>query len=150
VALQSRLGPCAWACVQQQLLQPLLTSFRHEIKQQNTLLLRLAHPNAAVQLQGLVTAVLGLGTLNRVLYRLALVPLRDYVFFLAQAQNIGYLVIYYSLMFLRYRCAVLMWQVQQQRQQERKPCQEFKGRTLATWLCMKWLLLSLCYKCINI
>jgi hypothetical protein len=42
------------------------------------------------------------------LYRLALVPLRDYVFFLAQAQNIGYLVIYYSLMFLRYRCGVFL------------------------------------------
>ncbi|KAF6266272.1 Crt-like protein [Scenedesmus sp. NREL 46B-D3] len=52
---------------------------------------------------GLVAAVLSLGTLNRVLYRLALVPLRDYVFFLAQAQNIGYLVIYFSLMFIRYR-----------------------------------------------
>ncbi|WIA35800.1 hypothetical protein OEZ86_004189 [Tetradesmus obliquus] len=52
---------------------------------------------------GLVAAVLGLGTLNRVLYRLALVPLRDYVFFLAQAQNIGYLVIYFSLLALRFR-----------------------------------------------
>eukprot|EP00775_Hariotina_reticulata_P004889 gene4889-5134_t len=39
-------------------------------------------------LRGIITAVLGLGTLNRVLYRLALVPLKDYVFFLAQAQNV--------------------------------------------------------------
>jgi hypothetical protein len=60
-----------------------------------------------------VTAVLGLGTLNRVLYRLALVPLRDYVFFLAQAQNIGYLVIYYFLLLLRYRYGVSLRQQQQ-------------------------------------
>lgn len=56
-----------------------------------------------VQVAGIVAAVIGLGTLNRVLYRLALVPLRDYVFFLAQAQNIGYIVIYYALLWLRYR-----------------------------------------------
>jgi hypothetical protein len=47
--------------------------------------------------------VLGLGTLNRVLYRLALVPLKDYVFFLAQAQNVGYIIIYYTLLFMRYQ-----------------------------------------------
>lgn len=47
--------------------------------------------------------MLGLGTLNRVLYRLALVPLKDYVFFLAQAQNIGYILIYYALLALRFR-----------------------------------------------
>lgn len=54
--------------------------------------------------QGIISTVLSLGTLNRVLYRLALVPLKDYVFFLAQAQNVGYLLIYYTLLFLRYRC----------------------------------------------
>jgi hypothetical protein len=54
-------------------------------------------------LQGTIAAVIGLGALNRVLYRLALVPLRDYVFFLAQAQNIGYIVIYYFLLWIRYR-----------------------------------------------
>lgn len=48
--------------------------------------------------------MIGLGALNRVLYRLALVPLRDYVFFLAQAQNVGYIVIYYLLLWIRYRC----------------------------------------------
>jgi hypothetical protein len=58
-------------------------------------------------LQGIIAAVIGLGTLNRVLYRLALVPLRDYVFFLAQAQNIGYIVIYYFLLWVRYRYALL-------------------------------------------
>eukprot|EP00878_Enallax_costatus_P034269 GHUV01037988.1.p2 GENE.GHUV01037988.1~~GHUV01037988.1.p2 ORF type:complete len:191 (+),score=11.20 GHUV01037988.1:443-1015(+) len=53
--------------------------------------------------QGIIGAVLGLGTLNRVLYRLALVPLKDYVFFLAQAQNIGYILIYYTLLTIRFR-----------------------------------------------
>jgi hypothetical protein len=70
----------------------------------------------AASLKGLIAGVLGLGTLNRVLYRLALVPLRDYVFFLAQAQNIGYLVIYYSLLFIRYRCSGPQQQQQQQQQ----------------------------------
>lgn len=59
--------------------------------------------------QGIITAVIGLGTLNRVLYRLALVPLKDYVFFLAQAQNVGYIVIYYLLLLMRVRCVSSCW-----------------------------------------
>ncbi len=41
-------------------------------------------------LQGLVGAVMGFGVLNRVLYKMALVPLGDYVFFLAQFQTFGW------------------------------------------------------------
>lgn len=66
-------------------------------------------------LQGVIATVLGLGTLNRVLYRLALVPLKDYVFFLAQAQNIGYILIYYALLAIRFRSAdncLLQWSPQ--------------------------------------
>lgn len=47
--------------------------------------------------------MLATGVLNRVLYRIALVPLRDHVFALAQFQNVGYIVIYFGLLALRYR-----------------------------------------------
>jgi len=52
-----------------------------------------------------IAAALALGVLNRVLYRIALVPLKDHVFALAQLQNIGYIAIYFSLLYIRYRCA---------------------------------------------
>ena len=38
--------------------------------------------------QALCFAVLVFGVSNRVLYRMALVPMQDYVFFLAQFQNV--------------------------------------------------------------
>ncbi|KAI8465758.1 MAG: hypothetical protein J3K34DRAFT_525075 [Monoraphidium minutum] len=50
-----------------------------------------------------VAAVIAAGVGNRVLYRLALVPMRDHVFALAQLQNLGYIGIYSSLLALRYR-----------------------------------------------
>ncbi|KAL5844520.1 hypothetical protein ACOSQ3_010573 [Xanthoceras sorbifolium] len=40
---------------------------------------------------------------NRVLYKLALVPMKQYPFFLAQFTTFGYVVIYFSLLFARYR-----------------------------------------------
>jgi hypothetical protein len=43
------------------------------------------------------------GTANRVLYRMALVPLKDYIFFLAQCQNLMYILVYFTLLGLRYR-----------------------------------------------
>ena len=46
-----------------------------------------------LRLQGLVGAVMGFGVLNRVLYKMALVPLGDYVFFLAQFQTFGWVAV---------------------------------------------------------
>lgn len=48
-----------------------------------------------------VAAVLATGVLNRVLYRIALVPLKDHVFALALSQTFGYILIYTSLLALR-------------------------------------------------
>ncbi|MCD9559097.1 hypothetical protein HAX54_016829 [Datura stramonium] len=47
------------------------------------------------------TVVLGVG--NRVLYKLALVPLKNYPFFLAQLSTFGYVLIYFSILYVRYR-----------------------------------------------
>ncbi|XP_022897957.1 protein CLT1, chloroplastic-like isoform X2 [Olea europaea var. sylvestris] len=47
------------------------------------------------------TVVLGVG--NRVLYKLALVPLKQYSFFLAQLATFGYIVVYFSILYLRYQ-----------------------------------------------
>jgi hypothetical protein len=44
---------------------------------------------------------------NRVLYKMALVPLKDYPFFLAQALTFGYVVVYGSFLFVRYRSGIV-------------------------------------------
>lgn len=52
-----------------------------------------------------VTVVLGVG--NRVLYKLALVPLRHYPFFLAQLATFGYVAVYFSILYLRYHVGIV-------------------------------------------
>ncbi|KAK9023449.1 hypothetical protein V6N11_003669 [Hibiscus sabdariffa] len=44
---------------------------------------------------------------NRVLYKLALVPMKEYPFFLAQFTTFGYVVIYFSVLFIRYRAGIV-------------------------------------------
>ncbi|XP_058786302.1 protein CLT2, chloroplastic isoform X1 [Vicia villosa] len=48
-----------------------------------------------------------LAVANRVLYKLALVPLRSYPFFLAQFTTFGYVVIYFSILYVRYRLGIV-------------------------------------------
>ncbi|KAI3450041.1 hypothetical protein Pfo_006706 [Paulownia fortunei] len=56
---------------------------------------------AEVMVAAAATVVLGVG--NRVLYKLALVPLKHYPFFLAQFATFGYVIVYFSIMYLRYQ-----------------------------------------------
>ncbi|MED6216754.1 Protein clt2, chloroplastic, variant 2 [Stylosanthes scabra] len=44
---------------------------------------------------------------NRVLYKLALVPMKDYPFFLAQFTTFGYVVVYFSMLYIRYRAGIV-------------------------------------------
>ncbi|KAK2445408.1 CRT (chloroquine-resistance transporter) transporter [Trifolium repens] len=53
-----------------------------------------------------VTTV-SLAVANRVLYKLALVPLNNYPFFLAQFTTFGYVVIYFSILYIRYRLGIV-------------------------------------------
>nr|XP_009605243.1 protein CLT2, chloroplastic [Nicotiana tomentosiformis] len=48
-----------------------------------------------------------LGVANRVLYKLALVPMKEYPFFLAQVTTFGYLTIYLSILYARYRAGIV-------------------------------------------
>lgn len=50
---------------------------------------------------------MGLGVGNRVLYKLALVPLKKYPFFLAQLATFGYVVVYFSILHFRYRAGIV-------------------------------------------
>ncbi|PKA58625.1 hypothetical protein AXF42_Ash008912 [Apostasia shenzhenica] len=52
-----------------------------------------------------MTAVLGSG--NRVMYKLALVPLKQYPFFLAQLATFGYVVVYFSILYCRYQAGIV-------------------------------------------
>ncbi|XP_068658856.1 protein CLT1, chloroplastic-like isoform X2 [Aristolochia californica] len=53
----------------------------------------------------LLTVVLGVG--NRVLYKLALIPLRQYPFFLAQLATFGYVVVYFLILHFRYNAGIV-------------------------------------------
>ncbi|XP_009126357.1 protein CLT1, chloroplastic [Brassica rapa] len=52
-----------------------------------------------------VTAALGVG--NRVMYKLALIPLKQYPFFLAQLSTFGYVAVYFSILYFRYRAGIV-------------------------------------------
>ncbi|KAL2893074.1 Protein CLT2 chloroplastic, partial [Bienertia sinuspersici] len=52
-----------------------------------------------------VTAVLAIA--NRVFYKLALVPLQNYPFFLAQFITFGYVAIYFAILFIRHRAGIV-------------------------------------------
>ncbi|KAF8009286.1 hypothetical protein BT93_J0320 [Corymbia citriodora subsp. variegata] len=60
---------------------------------------------AEVAAAAAATVVLGVG--NRVLYKLALVPLKHYPFFLAQLATVGYIVVYFSILYLRYHAGIV-------------------------------------------
>ncbi|WCJ28848.1 CRT (chloroquine-resistance transporter)-like transporter 3 [Euphorbia peplus] len=51
------------------------------------------------------TVVLGVG--NRVLYKLALVPLKRYPFFLAQLATFGYVIVYFSILYIRHNAGIV-------------------------------------------
>ncbi|XP_002969295.2 protein CLT2, chloroplastic [Selaginella moellendorffii] len=50
---------------------------------------------------GILTVVLAVS--NKVLYKMALIPLREYPFFLAQVNTFGYVLVYSSILLARYR-----------------------------------------------
>ncbi|OIT40625.1 protein clt2, chloroplastic [Nicotiana attenuata] len=56
-------------------------------------------------LNSVLTLVLGVA--NRVLYKLALAPMKEYPFFLAQVTTFGYLAIYLSILYARYRAGIV-------------------------------------------
>ncbi|KAG5034503.1 hypothetical protein AAZX31_04G094500 [Glycine max] len=53
------------------------------------------------------TIVVTTAVANRVLYKLALVPMKEYPFFLAQFITFGYVVIYFSILYFRYRARIV-------------------------------------------
>ena len=60
-------------------------------------------PQCLCNLQASVAAVIVTGVGNRLLYKMALVPLENYVFFLAQLQTFGYVLVYFTVLAVRYR-----------------------------------------------
>ncbi|KAJ4804816.1 hypothetical protein LUZ62_017382 [Rhynchospora pubera] len=61
----------------------------------------------AVQIAVAAMATVVLGTANRVLYKLALVPLKEYPFFLAQLATFGYVVVYFSILYIRQQAGIV-------------------------------------------
>ncbi|WJX37990.1 Protein clt1, chloroplastic [Trifolium repens] len=60
---------------------------------------------AKVVIAAAAVVVMGVG--NRVLYKLALVPLKQYPFFLAQLATFGYVIVYFSILYIRYRAGIV-------------------------------------------
>ncbi|XVF36565.1 hypothetical protein REPUB_Repub19eG0068500 [Reevesia pubescens] len=66
------------------------------------------NPSSDAKLITICSAVtITLAVANRVLYKLALVPMKEYPFFLAQFTTFGYVVIYFSILFIRYRAGIV-------------------------------------------
>ncbi|XWS24000.1 hypothetical protein CRYUN_Cryun28dG0063600 [Craigia yunnanensis] len=67
-----------------------------------------ANPASDAKLITISSAVtITLAVANRVLYKLALVPMKEYPFFLAQFTTFGYVMIYFSILFIRYRARIV-------------------------------------------
>ena len=60
-------------------------------------------PVPAVTVQASVAAAMATGVANRVLYKMALVPMGNYVFVLSQFQTFGYLLVYFGILAARYK-----------------------------------------------
>ncbi|XP_027331034.1 protein CLT1, chloroplastic [Abrus precatorius] len=63
--------------------------------------------NRAVEVAAAAAATVVLGVGNRVLYKLALVPLKQYPFFLAQLATFGYVIVYYGILYMRYHAGIV-------------------------------------------
>ncbi|CAI8596395.1 unnamed protein product [Vicia faba] len=63
--------------------------------------------NQAVKVVVAAAAVVATGVGNRVLYKLALVPLKQYPFFLAQISTFVYVIVYFSILCIRYRAGIV-------------------------------------------
>ncbi|KAK9070522.1 hypothetical protein SSX86_010924 [Deinandra increscens subsp. villosa] len=64
-----------------------------------------SNSDSRIVLWSAVTLVLAVG--NRVLYKLALVPMKEYPFFLAQVNTFGYVAIYFSILYARHRAGIV-------------------------------------------
>lgn len=65
--------------------------------------LHLWSPAHAFAVQASVAAAMATGVANRVLYKMALVPMGNYVFVLSQFQTFGYLLVYFGILAARYK-----------------------------------------------
>ncbi|KAI8014431.1 hypothetical protein LOK49_LG05G03114 [Camellia lanceoleosa] len=86
------------------LRQPLLNrkfSIRASIKEG----LESSSNTTLIIVSSVITVILAVA--NRVLYKLALVPMKDYPFFLAQLTTFGYVAIYFSILYVRYRAGIV-------------------------------------------
>ncbi|GMY07739.1 protein CLT2, chloroplastic isoform X1 [Fagus crenata] len=67
-----------------------------------------SHSNNNSKLIFITSALtIALAVANRVLYKLALVPMKEYPFFLAQFTTFGYVAIYFSILYMRYRAGIV-------------------------------------------
>ena len=60
-----------------------------------------------LQVGATATATILFSVSNRVLYKMALVPLKDYPFFLAQALTFGYVIVYSVFLLIRYQSGIV-------------------------------------------
>lgn len=51
--------------------------------------------------------IVALAVANRVLYKLALVPMKQYPFFMAQLTTFGYVLIYFTILYTRRRLGIV-------------------------------------------
>ncbi|XP_022152999.1 protein CLT1, chloroplastic, partial [Momordica charantia] len=100
-----RVKPCSYA-VGDQRVENLAEGNSGEILENlRTEKLRRSNRTVEIVVAAALTVIFGVG--NRVLYKLALIPLKRYPFFLAQLATFGYLIVYFSILYLRYHAGVV-------------------------------------------
>ncbi|KAA0061766.1 protein CLT1 [Cucumis melo var. makuwa] len=102
---EDRVKPCSYA-VGDQRVEDLAEGNSGEILE-NIRAEKSRRSNRKVEIVVAAALTVIFGVANRVLYKLALVPLKHYPFFLAQLATFGYVIVYFSILYLRYHAGIV-------------------------------------------
>ncbi|CAK9314235.1 unnamed protein product [Citrullus colocynthis] len=102
---EDRVKPCSYA-VGDQRVGDLAEGNSSEILD-NIRAEKLRRSNRTVEIVVAAALTVIFGVANRVLYKLALIPLKHYPFFLAQLATFGYVIVYFSILYLRYHAGIV-------------------------------------------
>ncbi|XP_023533653.1 protein CLT1, chloroplastic [Cucurbita pepo subsp. pepo] len=102
---EDRVKPCSYA-VGGQRVEDLAEGNSGEILEKiRAEKLRRSNRKVEIVIAAVLTVIFGVA--NRVLYKLALIPLKHYPFFLAQLATFGYVIVYFSILYMRYHAGIV-------------------------------------------
>ncbi|KAL3680157.1 hypothetical protein R1sor_023113 [Riccia sorocarpa] len=82
-------------------------SSRNFVQQETVTIAGRAVTTESLKVLGVAVSTVFLATLNKVMFKMALVPMKEYPFFLAQLTTFGYVLVYFSILYFRYKAGVV-------------------------------------------